>query len=217
LVAALALAAAWLARYQDQPGSRSNQVVQAQEPACEVELTPGAGLDSVVGRTPTSARDPQVALWRSATALLVPIAAALLLPTLGHVSNYPHSLTPQLESLAAWARTSTNADAVFYFADAGHATSPGIFRVLAERALYVDWKGGGQVNQSRSIAAEWPRRWDWANRAQAPFRSSPEYAAAGIDFVVTHAGADLSGSRPTYENPDWRVFDVRLVLPPHPP
>ena len=37
-------------------------------------------------------------------------------------------------------------EAVFQFGDAAGGWSPGVFRVRAKRALYVDWKAGGQVN-----------------------------------------------------------------------
>ena len=33
---------------------------------------------------------------------------------------------------------------MFLFPDVGHDLYPGIFRALSERALYVDWKSGGQ-------------------------------------------------------------------------
>ncbi|MGD0577729.1 MAG: hypothetical protein ABSC08_02250 [Bryobacteraceae bacterium] len=149
------------------------------------------------------------ARWQKcALALLVPVAAAFLIPGLGQLANYPQLHTPQLASLSAWARTGTQPDALFFFAGAGHQVTPGIFRVEAQRALFVDWKGGGQVNQNWAFAREWLRRWSWANQAQPPFRTAEEYASAGIDFIVLASGGTLPGLRPVYENADWRVFEV---------
>ncbi len=153
---------------------------------------------------------PEVAArWqRCALALLVPVAAAFLIPGFGQLANYPQLHTPQLESLAAWARTGTRPDALFFFAGADRQVTPGIFRVEAQRALFVDWKGGGQVNQNWAFAREWLRRWNWANQAQPPFRTAAEYASAGIDFIVLAPVGTLPGLGPVYENADWRVFEV---------
>jgi hypothetical protein len=98
---------------------------------------------------------------------------------------------------------------MFHFADAGHATSPGIFRAVALRALYVDWKGGGQVNQNWAFAREWQNRWNWAREARAPLLPAGEYASAGIDYVVVGSQNGLPGLQPVYANAGWKVFDVR--------
>jgi len=67
--------------------------------------------------------------------------------------------TPALTSLSNWARSETPLDAVFLFPAAGHGLEPGVFRTAALRAVYVDWKGGGQVNYQRDFATEWWFRW----------------------------------------------------------
>jgi len=147
------------------------------------------------------------ARWqRSSLALLVPVAAAFLIPGWGQAVNYPQLHTPQLASLTAWAQEQTRPDALFLFASAGHQTTPGIFRAEARRALYVDWKGGGQVNQNWELAREWQRRWNWANQAQAPLRAPEEYASAGIDYLVLPPRETLHGLNPVFENASWRVF-----------
>jgi hypothetical protein len=138
----------------------------------------------------------------------VPVAAAFLIPGFGNLANHPQLHTPPLASLAAWARTGTPPDALFFFADAGRQATPGIFRVEAQRALFVDWKGGGQVNQNWAFAREWQQRWNWANQAQPPLRTAAEYASAGIDFIVLTPAGALPGLRPVYENAQWRVFAV---------
>ena len=142
-------------------------------------------------------------------ALLVPVAAAFLIPSFGQLINYPQLHSPELAALNSWAAARTQPDAMFHFADAGHATAPGIFRAEALRALYVDWKGGGQVNQNWAFAREWQRRWHRMREARPPLLPAAEYASAGIDFVVLGPENDLPGLRPVYSNASWKVFDVR--------
>lgn len=146
---------------------------------------------------------------KCALALLVPVAAAFLIPGWGQLANYPQLHTPQLDALAAWARGGTRPDALYFFAGAGHQVTPGMFRVEAQRSLFADWKGGGQVNQNWAFAREWMRRWNWANQAQPPLRTPAEYAAAGIDFLVVGAQETVPGLQPVYENEAWRVLEVR--------
>jgi hypothetical protein len=145
----------------------------------------------------------------AAAALLVPIAAAFLIPGAGQLRNYQQLHTPDLTALTVWAAARTEIGAMFHFADAGHATSPGIFRAEAQRALYVDWKGGGQVSQNWAFAREWQNRWNWTREARAPLLSAGEYASAGIDYVVVGPQNGLPGLQPVYSNAGWKVFDVR--------
>jgi hypothetical protein len=91
------------------------------------------------------------------------MAAALLLApmtlVLSGVRNYPALHHAELDEVAAWARTSTAVDAVFFFPGAGKALHPGVFRARSLRALYVDWKGGGQINFLREFLPLWLPRW----------------------------------------------------------
>ena len=54
----------------------------------------------------------------------------------------------------------TPKDAVFQFGDAERRLEPGVFRARAKRALYVDWKAGGQVNFLQPFAMLWAERWE---------------------------------------------------------
>jgi len=83
------------------------------------------------------------------------------------------------------------------------------FWAEAVRALYVDWKGGGQVNQNWTFAREWQSRWNWVREAQPPLLPAEEYASAGIDYVVVGPKNGLPGLQPVYSNASWQVFDVR--------
>ena len=88
------------------------------------------------------------------------VAASMFVVLYGAgVRNYPQIHSPELDGLSAWARATTPIEAVFHFPDAGKELYPGIFRARAERAVWVDWKGGGQVNFMEPLAREWWRRW----------------------------------------------------------
>jgi hypothetical protein len=100
---------------------------------------------------------------------LVTIAAMFLVLHVGRVRNYPQIHSPELDQLSAWAAANSPVDAVFHFPDAGKDLSPGIFRARARRAVWVDWKGGGQVNFMEPLAREWSRRWKALPAGQGQF------------------------------------------------
>ncbi len=183
----------------------------AQDPVVLKRLVLVIGLALAAALAAAWGRGAAGRWQKCALALLAPVAAAFLIPGWGQLANYPQLHTPQLESLAAWARGGTRPDALFFFAGAGRQVTPGMFRVEAQRSLFADWKGGGQVNQNWAFAREWMRRWNWANQAQPPLRAPAEYAAAGIDFIVVGAQETVPGRQPVYENEAWRVFEVRAL------
>ncbi|SPF48794.1 conserved membrane hypothetical protein [Candidatus Sulfopaludibacter sp. SbA4] len=134
----------------------------------------------------------------------VALAAFFAIPLLGGVVNYPHLHTPEIAQLSQWARTSTPKDAVFLFPGAGHALDPGIFRSEALRAVYVDWKGGGQVNYLRDFAEQWWFRWQ-QNIAPPDL---PRYDALGIAYIVLRPPDRLP--RPAaFENAKYVAYSVR--------
>lgn len=130
------------------------------------------------------------------------LAAFVAIPLLGGVVNYPHLRTPQVQGLVDWARTHTSRDAIFLFPDAGHDVSPGIFRVEAERALFVDWKSGGQVNYFPEFAREWGRRWDLINTQPI------DPGSLGVDYVVLRNRPKLPYGY-VYRNDRYVLYDVR--------
>lgn len=136
-------------------------------------------------------------------------AAVILIPSWGGMKNYPRLHTAELDELSAWARASTPPDSVFLFADAHRRLEPGVFRVQASRALYVDWKGGGQANLLRVFALEWQRRWRAVNEARAPLRPLAEYRALGIDYVITTPANRPPGAAPVFSNSAWEAFPTR--------
>ena len=158
-------------------------------------------LDPVVTEPVPWWRVALVLLLAAATALAVghsprfspgvALAAFFAIPMLGGVVNYPRLHTPELAQLSAWASTSTPKDAVFLFPDAGHALDPGIFRSEALRAVYVDWKGGGQVNYLRDFGEQWWFRWQQTLANGFHPADLPKYDALGIGYVVLRASHRL--------------------------
>jgi len=134
------------------------------------------------------------------------LAAAILpfvvIPTLGKVRNYPAAITVELNELADWARTNTPKEALFQFGDAGQGQDPGVFRARALRAIYFDWKGGGQVNFLRAFASEWWRRWLLIEKP-LPLE---EYRELRINYVVFQKANRLHGVQPVYENARYLVY-----------
>ncbi len=89
--------------------------------------------------------------------------------------------TPELLEFSRWAAANTPKDAVFLFPQAGKSLVPGFFRSQALRAVYVDWKGGGQANFLPELGLEWWRRYQDAMRQP---QSMQHYRSLGIDYIV---------------------------------
>lgn len=121
---------------------------------------------------------------RSRWALALGVAAFFAAPAIGQIENYPALHTPELAALSRWARGNTPRDSVFLFADAGRSREAGIFRAQALRAVYVDWKGGGQVNYLADFAGQWWNRWQLTLAHRYRPSEIPKYDALGIQYVV---------------------------------
>jgi hypothetical protein len=141
------------------------------------------------------------------SAALAALSAAIFfaVPHYGKIVNYPAVRTEPLNQLANWARQSTPRDAVFLFPEANRDLDPGIFRANALRAVYVDWKGGGQVNYLKELGDLWWTRWQMVN----PYRPEKldRFREAGIDYVV------LRKTRlpvpPAFDNGAYRAYKIR--------
>jgi hypothetical protein len=135
----------------------------------------------------------------------VALALFFAVPHFGKIVNYPALRTAELAELSEWARKSTSKDAVFLFPEANRALDPGIFRANALRAVFVDWKGGGQVNYLKELGELWWTRWQMVN----PYHPAKieRYREAGVDYVV------LTRSRlpaaPVFENGAYRVYELK--------
>jgi hypothetical protein len=130
----------------------------------------------------------------------------LLFPTLGRVDNIPIVPTAALEELAGWARDHTARESVFLFPGAGRDPAPGMFRARALRSLYVDWKGGGQVNLLRKFAFEWWRRWQALGIPPYDPARLEAYRAAGIHYLVLKTPAGAPGA--VFGNSVYTVLPV---------
>jgi len=148
---------------------------------------------------------------RHALAVTLAIALPLVaIPTVGGTRNYPDlHANPELTQLAGWAASNTPKDAVFLFADGGRDLSAGIFRADAKRALYADWKGGGQVNLLRQFAAEWWQRWSAVNECKPPLRPIDHYRSLGIDYLVVKPSRMPQGAVAAFGNSRYSVIALR--------
>jgi len=136
------------------------------------------------------------------------LAAFFAIPTLGGVVNYPHLHTPELAQLSAWARASTPRDAVFLFPDAAHGLDPGIFRAEALRAVYVDWKSGGQVNYLHEFGDEWWSRWQQTMARGFRPADVAKYEGLGIGYIVLQ-GKSRPPQPPLFENAKYAAYALR--------
>ena len=166
---------------------------------------PAAGVAATVALLAAGA---SFAVWTQSRAapVLVAAAAFFLAPTLGGVATYPRLHTPELTQLSVWARASTPGDAVFLFADAGKQLQPGIFRAEALRAVYVDWKGGGQVNYLTGLGEQWWWRWQQAMAAGFSPADTARYRALGINYIVLSPRHQLPDHTPAFENSAYLVY-----------
>jgi len=147
--------------------------------------------------------------WRTPAWAALILVSFFLYPGFGKVVNYPAPRTTDLEDLSRWARSSTPTEAVFLFPDAGRDLYPGIFRATALRAVYVDWKSGGQANYQEDSAALWHERWQALMAPRFKPGDTRRYAARGIDFVVLRSANRLRDEEPVHENPAFAVYATR--------
>jgi hypothetical protein len=138
-------------------------------------------------------------------ALLV-IAPSFVLPYFAHVRNYPRPNLTGLDNLAKFARAQTPKDAVFLFGDAGGGADPSIFRAESLRAVYVDWKSGGQINFSEPLAKEWWQRWLDTNALHFDRAVLSRLPALGIDYLVLTPSHRLTDRQPEYENSQFILY-----------
>jgi hypothetical protein len=151
------------------------------------------------------------ALWDRAR-LPVAVAAFFAVPIIGGVVHYPHLHTPELAQLSDWARLSTAKDAVFLFPDAGRGLQPGIFRAEALRAVYVDWKAGGQVNYLRDFGEDWWFRWQQTMAPKFSPMALPRFGALGVQYVVLQPKNRMP--RPAvFENAAYVVYRINQATP----
>ena len=139
---------------------------------------------------------------------LIVVAPSFVLPYFAHVRNYPRPNLTGLEDLAKYARAQTPKDAVFLFGDVGSGADPSIFRAESQRAVYVDWKSGGQINFSEPLAREWWQRWQETNALHFDPLELRGFPALGIDYLVLTPSHRLTDRQPEYENSQFVLYNL---------
>jgi hypothetical protein len=112
----------------------------------------------------------------------------------------------EIRDLAEWARKTTPVDSVFLFPDADRDKSPGVFRYYANRAVYVDWKSGGQINFSRAFAIEWWERWK-STMEKRPAKVL-ELSPNAFNFVVTQEPLSSLAPKLVYKSQTLHVYRI---------
>jgi hypothetical protein len=138
---------------------------------------------------------------RWAAPLWLALAVAPSIPAL--LEDRPRLHTPELAQLSQWAAGNTPKDAVFVFPDSKRSLAPGIFRSEALRAVYVDWKGAGQVNYLREFGDDWWFRWQQTVARRFSVEDLPRYAGMGINYVVL---PKRTTEAPLFENASYAVY-----------
>ncbi len=146
--------------------------------------------------------------WAPALRVAVAVVPFFVIPGVGRVRNYREPDLAAIENLARFARTQTPKDAVFLFADAGTSGDPSVFRAESLRALYVDWKSGGQINYHEASAQEWWQRWQAANQLRYQPSAIATFERLPIDYLVLQPKNRLLGRQPVYESPQFVVYQM---------
>jgi hypothetical protein len=147
--------------------------------------------------------------WLRMASWGVPVIAIFLIPTAAHVVNYRTVNKLPVTQLADWAKENTWGSSMFLFPDAGHSPDPGIFRALSERALYVDWKSGSQMNYFESFGDEWYSRYQHTMSGPFTARRLENMLSLPIDYYVLKNDHKLKGIRPVFENGEFVVYDAQ--------
>jgi len=76
------------------------------------------------------------------------------------------------------------------------------------RAIYVDWKGGGQLNFLAGFGDEWWSRWRRAMAGGFNPQRLDRYRGLGIDYLVLERKNRMAAPAPVYENTRFVVYAV---------
>ena len=147
--------------------------------------------------------------WPVFAALMIvslPVLTGWMWKEVLHRANFQQAQSAELTATAQWARGNTAKDAMFLLPELTRSSESGIFRARAQRALFVDWKIGGQVNYSRDLSFEWWRRMQMADDKT---RTLESWRSEGVDFLVLKAATAFGGGREVYRNSKYAVYAVR--------
>lgn len=147
--------------------------------------------------------------WLRPLAFAAPLLAVYALPGPARVATFPKLNKEPVTELAHWAQKNTWGSSMFLFPDAGHEPYPGIFRALSERALYVDWKSGGQVNYFETLADEWYARFEQTMDGKFTAARLQDMLSLPIDYYVLECKHRVVGIKPVFENSQFIVYDAQ--------
>ncbi len=120
--------------------------------------------------------------------------------------------TPEVMALSAWAEQNTGREAVFLFPGFEKSLQPGVFRAAARRAVYVDWKSGGQVNFDIEFSRIWWERWNEAGKGRFDPKRTSLFSQRGIDYLVLAPANAVNGVAPSYQDGKFIVYRTADLL-----
>jgi len=182
-------------------------LLRLDDPVVRRRLLVAAGL--AIAAAVIAWAEPRGWRWQRPAWALLAAAPFFLYPVAGKVVAVARPDTAQITELASWARSATPVGSVFLFADAGRGLEPGIFRAASLRAIYVDWKGGGQGNYLPSVAREWWKRWQAAGALKFKGGDIGRFAALGVDYVALRRETPAQGGTPVFENQAYKAYRLR--------
>lgn len=148
--------------------------------------------------------------WKAGGAAVVAVAMSLafVVPGISKVRNYPALHHAELDDVARWAAQNTRKSAVFFFPDAGKDLRPGVFRAESLRTVYVDWKGGGQINFLREFLTIWLPRWQALLSTGFERENLERYRPFGIHYIVVLRSNAVPGEKVAHENGKYIVYSL---------
>jgi hypothetical protein len=148
-------------------------------------------------------------IWLRPLTWAAPALAVLAIPAGAHVVNFQKLDKGPVTQLADWAAQNTWGSSMFLFPDAEHGLAPGIFRALSQRALYVDWKSGGQVNYFETFGDEWYTRFKQTMMGDFTALRLEKMLDLPVDYYVLKREHKLRGIKPVFENKEFVVYDAQ--------
>jgi hypothetical protein len=147
--------------------------------------------------------------WLRPAAIAVPALAAFAIPMGAGVRNYQTIDKQPVTEVAEWASQNSWGSSMFLFPDAGHTPYPGIFRAISERAVYVDWESGSQVNYFETFAQEWYSRYQQTMNGEFTAARFEDMLSLPIDYYVLTRKNALLGARAVYQNGEYVVYEAQ--------
>jgi len=140
--------------------------------------------------------------------LVVPIIAIAALSQTPGLRPSPMPMRDSLNTMAAWADTSTWGSSLFLFPDADRASYPGVFRAQSRHGLWADWNSARGVAFSETASARWQERWlTTMQNGFSPARLEGMLTLP-IDYYVLNTPHELQNVRRAFINPDFVVYDA---------